>query len=161
MHSKFLARLLFGGVLLVAASAVSPVRSAEKDIFDYKAYHAAPEGTKRIVFIAATGSHGLAGNHEFLAGSIYFARTINADFPNAYAVVYPQNHWPTDLSKADAIIVLLNHAGQAAIRSAHQSRGRTRGRIHGDPLRRRSESAASRARTISIGWGAISRRSGR
>ena len=114
MHSKLLVRLLFGGVLLFAAGAVSPVRAVEKDIFDYKAQREAPEKTKRIVFIAATGSHGSRGSHEFLAGAIYFARTINADFPNAYAVVYPQNHWPTDLSNADAIIVLLNHAGQAA-----------------------------------------------
>ena len=92
-----------------------PARAAaEKDIFDYKAQRDAPDGTKRIVFIAATGSHGARGNHEFMAGSIYFARTINADFPNAYAVVYPQGHWPTDLSKADSIVVLLNHAGQAA-----------------------------------------------
>jgi len=109
------AKFLIAALTLFAAFAVAvPAHSAEKDVFDYKAQHDAPDGTKRIVFIAATGSHGARGNHEFLAGSIYFARTINADYPNAYAVVYPQNHWPTDLSKADAIIVLLNHAGQAA-----------------------------------------------
>jgi hypothetical protein len=107
-------KLLVIGVLLFAVGAASPVRSAEKDIFDYKAQREAPEGTTRIVFIAAPGSHGARGNHEFLAGSIYFARRINAVYPNAYAVVYSQDHWPTDLSKADAIIVLLNHAGQAA-----------------------------------------------
>jgi hypothetical protein len=117
MNSKSLVRLLFAGVLLFAATAVDPVRAADKDvkdIFDYKAQNAAPEGTKRIVFIAATGSHGSRGNHEFLAGAIYLARQINADFPNAYAVVHTQENWPTDLSKADAIIVLLNHGGPAA-----------------------------------------------
>lgn len=110
MHAKF----LVAGVLLFAATVVTPVRSAEKDIFDYEAQREAPTGTRRIVFIAAPGSHGARGNHEFLAGSIYFARQINAVYPNAYAVVYSQDHWPTDLSKADAIVVLLNHAGQAA-----------------------------------------------
>ena len=63
MNSKSLVRLLFAGVLLFAAVAVNPVRAADKDvkdIFDYKAQNAAPEGTKRIVFIAATGSHGRA-----------------------------------------------------------------------------------------------------
>ena len=51
---------------------------------------------------------------SFWPGAFILRGQINADYPNAYAVVYPQNHWPTDLSKADAIIVLLNHAGQAA-----------------------------------------------
>ena len=110
----FAKSLVAGSIFFAVAGSAAPARSAEKNIFDYKAQRDAPAGTKRIVFIAATGSHGARGNHEFLAGSIYFARTINADYPNAYAVVYPQNHWPTGLSKADAIIVLLNHAGQAA-----------------------------------------------
>ena len=49
-----------------------------------------------------------------MAGSLYLARTINALYPKAYAVVYSDDKWPTDLSRADAIVVLLNHAGPAA-----------------------------------------------
>jgi hypothetical protein len=103
------------GLLLFFAIAAGPLCAAEKDIFDYKAYHAAPKSMKHIVFIATTGSHGSRGNHEFMAGSIYMARQLNADFPNAYAVVYSQDHWPKDLHDADAIIVLLNHGGPAAM----------------------------------------------
>jgi len=114
MNAKSLLGLLFAAVLLFSATGGGPFAAPEKDIFDYKAQNAAPEGTKRIVFIAAIGSHGARGSHEFLAGSIYLARRINKFYPNAYAVVYPENHWPTDLSKADAIIVLLNHGGPAA-----------------------------------------------
>ena len=44
MRSKILVRLLFGGAMLIAAGAVSPVRAAEKDIFDYKAQHASCAG---------------------------------------------------------------------------------------------------------------------
>jgi len=97
------------GISTLHAEAATP-----KDVFNYEAQKSAPEGTKRLVFIAATGSHGARGNHEFLAGAAYFARQINANFPKAYAVVYPQDKWPTDLTKADAIIVLMNHAGKAA-----------------------------------------------
>ncbi len=88
--------------------------AAERDVFDYAAQAAAPAETKRIVFITGNGTHGGRGNHEFLAGGTYLARRINAVFPNAYAVVYPESQWPRDLSKADAIIVLLNHGGKAA-----------------------------------------------
>lgn len=88
--------------------------AAEKDVYDYEAQKNAPAGTKRIVFIAAKGTHGGRGNHEFQAGSLYFARRINELYPNTYAVVYTDDKWPKDLSNADAIIVLLNHAGKAA-----------------------------------------------
>ena len=87
---------------------------AEKDVYDYEAQKNAPAGTKRIVFICAKGTHGGRGSHEFQAGGMYFARRINALYPNAYAVVYTDDKWPRDLSNADAIIVLLNHAGKAA-----------------------------------------------
>ena len=101
-------------LLAILAVVCGPLHAADKDVFDYAAQNAAPAGTRRIVFIAASGTHGGRGNHEFLAGASYFARRINAVYPNAYAVVYPENKWPTDLTKADAIIVLLNHAGKAA-----------------------------------------------
>ena len=41
------------------------------------------------------------------------ARTINAVYRNAYAVVHTQDQWPKDLAHADAVIVLLNHGGSA------------------------------------------------
>src|ERR1700677_3357446 len=55
----------------------------QRDIFDYEAQKAAKD-FKRIVFIADTATHGPRGNHEFVAAAIYFARKINADYPNAY-----------------------------------------------------------------------------
>jgi len=82
------------------------------DIFDYEAQKAA-QGVKRIVFIADTAPHGGRGNHEFLAGAIYLARTINARYPDAYAVVHTKAKWPKDLKHADTIIVLLNHGGSS------------------------------------------------
>ena len=51
---------------------------------------------------------------SFWLGPFIWRGQINADFANAYAVVHTQENWPTDLSKADAIIVLLNHGGPAA-----------------------------------------------
>jgi putative membrane-bound dehydrogenase-like protein len=99
---------------LLFCSSLRADSPAPKDVFNYEAQKSAPEGTKRVVFIAATGSHGARGNHEFLAGATYLARQLNANFPKAYAVVYPQDKWPADLTKADAIIVLMNHAGKAA-----------------------------------------------
>jgi type 1 glutamine amidotransferase len=94
--------------------ALSTSPAAEKDIFDYAAQQAAPKSVKKIVFVADTGSHGNRGNHEFLAGAILLARTINAAYPGtAYAVVHTKDHWPKDVSHADAIVVLLNHGGSA------------------------------------------------
>jgi hypothetical protein len=84
----------------------------ERDIFDYDAQKAAKD-VKKLVFVADTAPHGERGNHEFLAAAIYLARTINANYPNAYAVVYTKDKWPKDLKHADAVIVLLNHGGSA------------------------------------------------
>ncbi|HWE02121.1 MAG TPA: ThuA domain-containing protein [Tepidisphaeraceae bacterium] len=102
---------MIAGLLLTFGGSVL---AADKDIYNYDAQAAAPAGTKRIVFIATHGTHGGIGSHEFLAGSIYLARRINEVYPNAYAVVYTEDKWPTDLSKADSIIILLNHGGKAA-----------------------------------------------
>src|SRR5947208_1113558 len=74
----------------------------ERDIFDYEAQKSA-QNVKKIVFVADTAPHGARGNHEFLAAAIYLARTINAHYPEAYAVVYTQDKWPADLQHADAI----------------------------------------------------------
>jgi hypothetical protein len=91
-----------------------PAGAAEKGVFDFAAQKAAPNTVKKIVFVADPGSHGARGNHEFLAGAIYLARTINAAYPDtAYCVVHTKDHWPKDLSHADAVIVLLNHGGSA------------------------------------------------
>lgn len=108
-------RLLLSSLALLATLASIRVSAAEKDIFDYDAQRAAGAGTRRIVFIATRGTHGGRGNHEFLAGESYLARRINAVYGKAYAVVYPDDKWPKDLSNADAIIVGLNHGGRAAM----------------------------------------------
>src|SRR5262249_5448847 len=85
----------------------------ERDIFDYEAQKKAPKDVKKIVFVADTAPHGDRGNHEFLAAAIYLARTINENYPNAYAVVYTKAKWPKDLTYADTVIVLLNQAASA------------------------------------------------
>ncbi len=100
-----------GAILLLAAPGAADEKK-ERDIFDYQAQNDAT-GVKKIVFVADTAPHGPRGNHEFLACAIYLARTINADYPHAYAVVYTMKHWPKDLKHADAIVVLLNHGGSA------------------------------------------------
>jgi hypothetical protein len=102
--------LAVAALLLLAV----PTFAADKarDIFDYKAQKEA-SGVKKLVFVADTAPHGGRGNHEFLAAAIYLARTINANYPKAHAVVYTRNKWPRDLDHADAIIVLLNHGGSA------------------------------------------------
>jgi hypothetical protein len=88
--------------------------SAERDPFDYEAQKAAGDDVKKIVFIADAGTHGDRGNHEFVAGSILMARTLNAAYPNVHAVVHTNKAWPKDLKHADSVIVLLNHAEPAA-----------------------------------------------
>jgi len=107
--------------VVIAATAV-PAAAAEKDVFDFAAQKAAPKSVRKIVFVADTASHGARGNHEFLAGAILLARAVNAAYPDsAYAVVHTKDHWPKDLSHADAVIVLLNHGGSAvnpAVRAA-------------------------------------------
>ncbi|MBK8038658.1 MAG: NPCBM/NEW2 domain-containing protein [Verrucomicrobiaceae bacterium] len=100
--------------LLALAFLTTATFAQLRDIFDYTGQNNAPAGTKRLVFIAAKGTHGGGGQHEFLAGAAYLARRINETFPQAFAVVYPDSNWPKDLTKADAIIVLLNHGGRAA-----------------------------------------------
>jgi hypothetical protein len=111
---------VLASVFLLTAAA--PGRAADKDVFDYAAQKAAPKSVKKIVFIADAGTHGGRGNHEFVAGAILMARDINAAYPDsAYAVVHSNKHWPTDLSYADAVIVLLNGGDKAvnpAVRAA-------------------------------------------
>jgi hypothetical protein len=84
------------------------------DIFDYEGQRAASDAVTKIVFIGDAGTHGPPGNHEFVAGSILIARTLNKVYPNVHAVVRSSKNWPKDLSHADAIIVGLNHGQRAA-----------------------------------------------
>jgi hypothetical protein len=98
--------------LLSAPRAGAADEKKERDLFDYDAQKAAKD-VKKIVFVADTAPHGGRGNHEFLAAAIYLARTINANFPSAYAVVHTKDKWPKDLKHADTVIVLLNHGGSA------------------------------------------------
>src|SRR5436305_13292720 len=111
MLTRFPARMSLPLLALGLASLLAgPARAEEKkerDIFDYEAQKAAKD-VKKIVFVADTAPHGGRGNHEFLAGAIYLARTINGHYPNAYAVVHTKDKWPKDLKHADVIIVLLN-----------------------------------------------------
>jgi hypothetical protein len=99
-------------LVLAAAPAFADDAKKERDIFDYEGQKAAKD-VKKIVFVADTAPHGDRGNHEFLAGAIFFARTINAEYPKAWCVVHTKDKWPKDLKHADAIIVLLNHGGSA------------------------------------------------
>src|SRR5262249_21993136 len=102
-----------GLTLLAGGHAPAGGDKKDRDIFDYAAFQKAPQGVKRIVFVADTAPHGGRGHHEFLAAAIYLARTITATYPNAHAVVYTMAHWPKDLKGVDAVIVLLNHGGSA------------------------------------------------
>jgi hypothetical protein len=99
-------------VALLLAAGAPGLAKEERDIFDYAAQKNAT-GVKKIVFVADTAPHGPRGNHEFLAAAIYLARTLNAHYPDAYAVVYTKDKWPKDLKHADAVVVLLNHGGSA------------------------------------------------
>jgi type 1 glutamine amidotransferase len=106
------------GVVIVGTSPGSGQdKKDERDIFDYEAQKAAKD-VKKIVLIAGTEPHGQRGNHEFVAAAMYFARTINATYPNAYCVVHlvksnSKDQFPKDLKHADAVIVLLNHSRNA------------------------------------------------
>jgi len=98
--------------LLVVAARSAAQEKTERDIFDYAGKKAAT-GVKKIVFVADTAPHGGRGNHEFLAGAMYLARQINTDYKDAWATVYTIQHWPKDLTGADAIVILMNNGGPA------------------------------------------------
>jgi Trehalose utilisation len=122
-----LARCLVLAVGLVSGTAArADDAKKERDVFDHEAQKSAT-GVKKIVFVADTAPHGPRGNHEFLAGAIYLARTINAHYPDAYAVVHTKNKWPRDLKHADAVVVLLNHGGSAVNPAVKEAAGRGAG----------------------------------
>jgi hypothetical protein len=107
---RFLSGALTGLLLLFT----NAVWTAEKGVFDYEGQRAAGDKVKKIVFIADAGTHGGRGNHEFMAGSILLARTLNEAYPDVHAVVHSTRNWPTDVSHANAIVVSLNHGQKAA-----------------------------------------------
>lgn len=98
------------GLPLAAAEPVS----SPKGLTDYAGQARAPGATRRIMFIAAKADYGGRGSHEFHAGATYLARRINEVYPEAWAVVYTDDHWPEACADQDAIVVLLNHGGRAA-----------------------------------------------
>src|ERR1043166_4860599 len=105
VHSSPLRGLLViigvSALLLSAARAPAGGTKTKHDIYDYEGQKAA-QGVKKIVFVADTAPHGPRGNHEFLAAAIYLAKTINAHYPDAWAVVHTMKKWPKDLKHADA-----------------------------------------------------------
>src|SRR5438445_8977266 len=85
------------GIALLAAPFFAPLSAGEtkeKDIFNVAAQKAAGPNVKKILFVGDKTTHGPRGNHEFVAGPIYMARTLNAVFPNCYAVVTTNNGKP-------------------------------------------------------------------
>ncbi len=107
------AMVLAGACALICSGAATAGGKNDRDIYDLKAQQAS-EGFKRIVFIADTDPHGPRGNHEFVAASVFLARTVNAHDPKCWAVVTTKQKMPKDLKNSDAIVVLMNNANPAA-----------------------------------------------
>jgi hypothetical protein len=109
--------LLFAAAVLLAGSIpvslIGGEKQKEKDIFNIAAQKAAGKDVKKIVFVGDKRPHGKPGNHEFVAGPIYLARTLNAFYPNCYAVVTTYDKFPKDLSHADAVVILINEGSPA------------------------------------------------
>jgi hypothetical protein len=116
---KSFLRMFLAIVVAATASATSFGQPKDRDIFDLAAQKASPAG-KKIVFIADRDPHGGRGNHEFIAASIYLARTINERYPDAYCVVTTKQNMPKDLSHATAIVIIMNNGGPAALNTAVQ-----------------------------------------
>src|SRR5260370_14001554 len=129
------ALLGLGICLMLAAPSIAGDDKKERDIYDHEAHKTAKAGT-RIALVADTDPHGPRGNHEFVAAAVYLARTINAQYPDAYAAVYTRQKWPKDLNHADAIFVLMNHGGPAinppAKEPTDRATGFTAGQYGGD-----------------------------
>jgi len=116
----FAVAALLATLFLVPSNAQD--KDKEKDILNYAGQKNTPKDVKKIVFIADKRPHGPKGNHEFAAGAVFLAKTINANYKNAYCVVHGfdggKNKFPEDIGHADAFVVLLNHAGPAAMSPA-------------------------------------------
>jgi hypothetical protein len=107
--------LLAVGICAVSGYLATTASAGEKDkdIFSLAAQKAAGKDVKKIVLVGDKRSHGAPGNHEFVAGPILFARTLNSVYPNCYAVVTTYDKFPKDLSHADAVVILINDGGPA------------------------------------------------
>src|SRR6266513_1327494 len=94
--------LPIAAAVLLIGSILRPVGAGEKqkdkDIFNIAAQRAAAKEVKKIVFVGDKRPHGPRGNHEFVAGPMLMARTLNAVYPNCYAVVTTYDKFPKDLS---------------------------------------------------------------
>ncbi|NBO91740.1 MAG: hypothetical protein EBV06_05430 [Planctomycetia bacterium] len=110
MLSRFLPLVALAFTPLALLADDKPTR----DIYDHQAQKNASKDVKKIVFIVGTEPHGGRGNHEFVAAAIFMARTINANYPNAYATIYTRAKFPKDLSFADSIIIGMDHGGRVA-----------------------------------------------
>lgn len=102
--------------IVMSVGQLTAQTKTDRDIFDIEGQRAA-QGMKRIVFIADARGHGARGNHEFVAASVYLARTLNAHDPKVWATVMTSQtleRTPIDLTHADAIVVLINNANPAA-----------------------------------------------
>jgi uncharacterized protein (TIGR03000 family) len=84
-----------------------------EDVFDLAAQKALGKDVKKILFVGDKRPHGARGNHEFVAGPIYFARTLNIAYPECFAAVTTYDKFPKDLSDIDAVVVLINDGGPA------------------------------------------------
>lgn len=116
MSFRLRALLAAGACALVLNGAASAGEKKDRDIFDYDAQKAA-DGFKRIIFVADTRPHGPRGNHEFVAASVFLARTLNAHDPKCWGVVTTMQKMqkkPFDMKHADAVVVLMNDADPAA-----------------------------------------------
>lgn len=116
MSFRLRAWMLAGACALILNGAALAGEKKDRDIFDYDSQKAA-DGYKRVVFIADTRPHGARGNHEFVAASVFLARTLNAHDPKCWAVVTTMQKMqkkPFDLKFADAVVVLMNDADPAA-----------------------------------------------
>jgi hypothetical protein len=108
------ARVLAVALLMTPLPCLAADDPKGRDLFDHEGQRKAGKDVKKIVFIAGTEPHGGRGNHEFMAAAIFLARTLNENYPNAWAVVHSRAKFPKDLSHADAIIIGMDHARMVA-----------------------------------------------
>jgi hypothetical protein len=105
------------GMLVLAGTVLAQTpgggKQKERDIFNIAAQKAAPKDVKKIVFVGDKRPHGPRGNHEFVAGPIYLARTLHDVYPNCYAVVTTYDKFPKDLAHADAVVIFINEGSPA------------------------------------------------
>ena len=140
--------------LLIATAFAQSVRAADKDVFDYKAERR-PGGNEadRVYRRDREASRSTVITSFWPAAFTLPARsmpTMRTPTPSSI-----RDHWPTDLSKADAIIVQLNHSRQAAL-DPHIKAAVDAERDSWRSTMASKSMPASKGRTFWIGWAAIS-----